>query len=64
MQFFSFRYKKLFFNHLYYAMNQYVDILNSLQRHTSSDSPPIQSPPIQVRLKSDNPWAYWVGGGP
>ena len=58
MQFFSFRYKKLFFNHLYYAMNQYVDILNSLQRHTSSDSPS-----IQVRLKSDNPWAYWVGGG-
>ena len=61
MQFFSFRYKKLFFNHLYYTMNQYVDIPNSPQRHTSSDSP---SPPIQVRLKSDNPWAYWVGGGP
>ena len=54
MQFFSFRYKKLFFNHLYYAMNQYVDIPNS----------PSDSPPIQVRLKSDNPWAYWVGGGP
>ena len=45
MQFFSFRYKKLFFNHLYYTMNQYVDIPNSPQRHTSSDL---------LRYKSDS----------
>ena len=43
----------------YCILNQYIAIYRPPQRRTTSDSPP-----IQVRHKSDNPSAYWVGGGP
>ena len=43
----------------YCILNQYIAISRPPQRRITSDSPP-----IQVRHKSDNPSAYWVGGGP
>ena len=50
---FLYPYKKHPVTHLYLSQNQYIDALTTPQPRTTSDSPP-----IQVRHKSDNPSAY------
>ena len=50
---FLYPYKKYPVTHLYSSLNQYIDALTTPQLRTTSDSPP-----IQVRHKSDNPSAY------